>query len=205
MSGTNEAMRAPRQARSQASAGRMLDAALAILEREGAAGLTIAAVSQESGVSNGSLYHRFGDRQGLLLAAQQRFLEKLEADWLSASAPLWQSEDLDTVLARLVEEYLETFAAHRRIFHAFMVTGYNDPELRARGAETGRRIAHFMIEQLTGRFGCSPEAADTAHRILFSQVTLMTMFADEEISARAVNAEVRRAQLAAALKAVLAG
>lgn len=50
---TSEGLRKPQQSRSQQSTGRMLDTALAILDREGLEGLSIAAVSRESGVSNG--------------------------------------------------------------------------------------------------------------------------------------------------------
>lgn len=199
---TTDGMRAPRQARSQDSTGRLLDAALAILARDGMAGLTTAAVSRESGVSNGALYHRFRDRRNLLLAAQDRFLSRLETDWLAATALIGQ-ESRREILPRLIKAILGVFAEYRDVFQAFMVSGHDDPALRERGAETSRRMAGFVTGQLAERFGCSPDAADTAYRILFGQLTLIALFPDNEVSALAVPAEVRTEHMTRALEAVL--
>ena len=65
-------MRTPLQTRSTSSADRMLEATLELLEHGGLTSVTVAAVAQRAGTSNGSLYHRFGDRGGLLQAAQDR-------------------------------------------------------------------------------------------------------------------------------------
>jgi AcrR family transcriptional regulator len=54
----------------------MLDAALVILERDGLQGPTIAAVAKEAGVGIGTIYHRFKDRMGLVIAAEDRFLRR---------------------------------------------------------------------------------------------------------------------------------
>ncbi|QIS16949.1 TetR/AcrR family transcriptional regulator [Nocardia terpenica] len=196
-------MRAPQQARSQDSTTRMLDAALAILDRDGAAGLTIANVSLESGVSNGALYHRFGNRHQLFIAAQQRFLDTLKADWLTAAAPIWQVTEPHVLLARLVEVFVRIFTDHRRTFHAFMVTGHDNTDLRARGTRASTRAAQFVVDQLTDRFGCSPQAADTAYHMLFAHALLITQFSDEEISTTPVPPEIRRHHLTRALHAVL--
>ena len=114
----------------------MLDAALTLLDRDGMAGLTIAAVSRESGVSNGALYHRFGDRRSLLLAAHDRFLSRLELDWLSASAPIWAIDEPDVLLSELVANYLQVFTEHRRTFRAFLMSKDSDVDVRARGLAT---------------------------------------------------------------------
>jgi AcrR family transcriptional regulator len=199
-----DGMRAPRQARSQDSTSRVLDAALAILDRDGMTGLSTAAVSRESGVSNGSIYHRFGDRHSLLVAAQERFLERFQAEWLTAGTPVWDIADQHMLLARLVEIFLQSFTRHRGLLRVFMISGHDDADLRARGADRNRRAAQFFIDQFTERFACTPEAADTAFRLLFAQAALTVVFGGEEITALPVAPAVRRDHLARALHAVLA-
>ena len=79
-------MRTPLQSRSATSADRMLDATLDLLAEGGLGAVTVAAVARAARTSNGSLYHRFGDRAGLLLAAQDRALGAIETQTLAAFA-----------------------------------------------------------------------------------------------------------------------
>lgn len=53
-------------ARSQALRRRVLRAALDVVRSDGLAALTIAELTARSGVSNGSLYHHFGSRGGIV-------------------------------------------------------------------------------------------------------------------------------------------
>lgn len=202
--GASEGLRKPpKQSRSQDSTNRMLDAALAILGRDGMTGLSIAAVSCESGVSNGALYHRFGDRHGLLVAAQDRFLDQVESDWLTASAPLWELDDPEELLTRLTEEFLTLFTKRRALFHAFMVMGRADPDLHARGARTHKRSVRSATRLLAERFNCTPEAADTAYRIVYAQAVLLVLFSEEETAALHVDPAERLQHLVRALHAIL--
>ena len=203
MTTSSDGMRRPKQARSQDSTAKMLDAALDILSRDGVQGLTIAAVSKLSGVSNGSLYHRFGDRRGLLVAAQERFLSQVESAWVLHSGPIWDAPDTDTLLARVVDAFFEIFSTNRRLFQAFMVTGYDDPVLRARGTGTSRSAAAAMTALLVERAGCTKEAADTAFRVLYAQGILVALFTDDEITALDVANSDRRRHLLEAVRAML--
>jgi AcrR family transcriptional regulator len=195
--------RTPLQSRSQDSTDRMLDAALAIIARDGMAGLSIAAVSRESGVSNGALYHRFGDRHGLVVAAQDRFLERVENQWRTTAAPLWKLDDPRELLTRLAEAWLALFVQHRTLIHAFMITQWDDDDLRRRGARTNRIAAREIVHLLTERFRCSPEAADTAHRIAFGQAVLSIISSEDETSALPVAPAERLRHLTRALLAVV--
>lgn len=195
-------MRAPLQARSQHSTARMLDGALAVLDRAGLSGLTIAAVAAEAAMSTGAIYHRFTDRHQLVIAAQDRFLTRLEHDWLTSSAPIWAIEDRDELLRRLVAAFTETFTGHRNAFKAFIVTGNDDPELRSRGVESSRRFAAYIADRLTDRFGCTPVAAHAAYQLLFADATLSTMFTADEVTGPSTPV-ARSAHLATAIAAIL--
>lgn len=195
--------RTPQQSRSQESTDRMLDAALGIIARDGMAGLSIAAVSRESGVSNGALYHRFGDRHGLLVAAQDRFLSLIENDWLTASVPLRSLHDPEKLLTRLTQTYLRLFSERRALFHAFMITEWADADLHARGAQTTTFASHLIVGMLTEHFDCTPEAADTAYRIIFGQAILLVLSSENDTSALRVEPQERVRHLVRGLRAVL--
>jgi len=200
-----DGLRTPQQARSQTSTDRMLDAALTLLDRDGPPGVTIAAISRESGVSNGALYHRFGDRRGLLLAAHDRFLSRLESDWLSASAPIWAVDDPDALLSALVEAYLQVFTDHRRTFRAFLMSKDTDLDVRIRGLQTSERGSRFIVDQLATRFGCAPEVATVAYQLLYGQAILIVLFDDGDLPARQVRTRTLLDRLTRALAAMLRG
>lgn len=68
---------------------RVLDAVESLAARSGAAAVTIRAVGEATGASNGALYHGFGSRAGLLAAAWLRAARRFLTlqDELVAAAP----------------------------------------------------------------------------------------------------------------------
>ena len=66
--------RTPRQARAQVTYDSILQAAIQILERSGADALNTNAVAERAGVSIGTLYQYFPDKESILLAAARREL-----------------------------------------------------------------------------------------------------------------------------------
>ncbi|MCH9682928.1 MAG: TetR/AcrR family transcriptional regulator [Deltaproteobacteria bacterium] len=72
--------------RAEHTRARVLDAALRTFAEGGLAGLTIQAIRDRCGVSVGSLYHHFGNRDGIALALYERsllaLLDRIQADAL---------------------------------------------------------------------------------------------------------------------------
>jgi AcrR family transcriptional regulator len=64
--------RSPRQARSRATYDAILEAASQILERDGPSAFNTNAVAERAGVSIGTLYQYFPDKEAVLLAAATR-------------------------------------------------------------------------------------------------------------------------------------
>jgi AcrR family transcriptional regulator len=64
--------RRPMQARSHATWDAILEAAAQVLERDGPAGFNTTSVAERAGVSIGTLYQYFPDKQAILLAAAER-------------------------------------------------------------------------------------------------------------------------------------
>ena len=75
MDATQKKELGPQARRSEATRRALLDAAIADMEATGEASIRITKILKESGVTNGSLYHHFGSREGLVQAAiAERFL-----------------------------------------------------------------------------------------------------------------------------------
>jgi len=70
------ARKLPRQARSQATVGAILDATVQILDRQGLDAATTTRIAEVAGVSVGSLYQYFSHRDAILNALQEREFER---------------------------------------------------------------------------------------------------------------------------------
>ena len=64
---------------------RILDAARTLALTDGPRAVSVAAIADASGAPAGTLYHRFGSRDGILRAAWLRALEGFQAHWLEAA------------------------------------------------------------------------------------------------------------------------
>lgn len=131
--------RSPKQARSRATVEAIVEAAAQILERGGPAALNTNDVAERAGVSVGTLYQYFPDKQAILIAAARRelgplagrqralvqaliaMIERLGGDSLGAAkggmakrdqAPIRRRRGpaLDSRWADLIERLAETFA-----------------------------------------------------------------------------------------------
>ena len=70
--------RNPRQARAQATVDSILEAATQVLQRGGVAAFNTNAVAERAGVSVGTLYQYFRDKDAILVAVAQREMSKPE-------------------------------------------------------------------------------------------------------------------------------
>jgi AcrR family transcriptional regulator len=200
--------REPKQARSVASMHRMLDAAESLLEVGGPDALTVEAVVRSSGGSTGSFYARFGDRQGLLIAMQDRFLDRLGHSLADAFESLPADGDLAQTVHRFVTEFLAAFRIHRSAFIAFMILNRSEPSMRQRGAVASRAGARAIAQLLEHHADqiAHPEpglAADFAYRALFALATQTVMFDDREVSPHRYSSQTRENEAARLLLAYL--
>lgn len=67
---------------------RLLEAAALLIAERGAAGVTMEAVAAAAKVGKGTVFRRFGDRTGLLMALLDHSSRKLQADFLGGPPPL---------------------------------------------------------------------------------------------------------------------
>ncbi|MFC9930595.1 TetR/AcrR family transcriptional regulator [Streptomyces sp. NPDC127190] len=67
---------------------RLLDAASRLIAEHGVAGVTMEAVATAAQVGKGTVFRRFGDRTGLLMALLDHSARQLQSDFLSGPPPL---------------------------------------------------------------------------------------------------------------------
>jgi AcrR family transcriptional regulator len=143
------ARKKPRQARSARMVEDILEAAVRVLRREGARRFTTVRVADEAGVSVGSLYQYFPNKEALLF--------RLQADEWRDTGQLLRSileEEKQAPLERLRHAVLVFFRSERE--EAELRVALDDagalfrdaPEARAQHALARRRLRGFMRQVL---------------------------------------------------------
>ncbi|WP_197025861.1 TetR/AcrR family transcriptional regulator [Nocardioides sp. URHA0020] len=198
-------MRTPVQTRSTSSSDRMLDATLELLAVGGLQAVTVAAVARRAETSNGSLYHRFGGRAGLLRAAQDRALTAIEQETAASFARADAEPDDARALRHLARSALEIFARHRGAMRAFLVEGQGDAALEARNERSSHLLATTVTRWLRDRFDASRPDAEAAWRLLFALGASQALFDDARVSPGSISGADFADAVARAVGAVVAG
>jgi AcrR family transcriptional regulator len=79
----------------------ILDATRALVLAEGPRAASVGAIAKASGAPAGTLYHRFGNRDGILTAAWLRALERFQSRALAASADATLESAVATAVASI--------------------------------------------------------------------------------------------------------
>lgn len=103
----------------------LLRVAYRVLQKEGASSLTTRRVCEEAGVTMPTLYHHFGNRDGLLSAVHALALEK----FMAKKQALAQTADPVADLRSSCEEVLAFAAAHPGVTVAVMARAVEQPAM----------------------------------------------------------------------------
>ena len=135
----------PKQARSEDTARRILDAAQALIEREGLAGLSIPEVVRRARSSTGSFYARFRDKNGLLAALEERFFEDMHRllDELADPAR-WAGRPMRELLLVCNREMLRRLRQHARLVCAFAYRSAHEAGFATRVKRFHERLTDRM-------------------------------------------------------------
>lgn len=93
----------PRQERSKQTVERILDAATRIFHEHGYSGATTNDIADEAGVSVGSLYQYFPNKDALLVALTQRHIEATTSELTNLLIALPSNSELDEILRTVVD------------------------------------------------------------------------------------------------------
>ena len=99
--------KSPRQSRSVATVNAIFEATLQVLRGDGPARLNTTRVARRAGVSVGTLYQYFPNKQALLFAALERHLAML-ADAIERACDENRSATVEAMAAAVVKAYLQT-------------------------------------------------------------------------------------------------
>jgi AcrR family transcriptional regulator len=155
-------VRAPRQRRARATVEAIVDAAARILVERGWPGFNTNAIAARAGVSVGSLYEYFPDKQALLERLLLRHLAEAEAQ-LAAAGPETDPQTPEALVRMLVDGFV---SVHREdpALHRVLSSEVPLPaELRARVDGLLVRIVERVEGALTGRV---PSPAVTARLLV---------------------------------------
>ena len=142
----------PQQRRSEQMNEAILEAAIRVLEREGAEAFTTTRVAEVAGVSVGSLYQYYPNKASLLFCLHER---EARQTWGEVEALLDDdSRSARERLVRAVHRFFETEAAEadlRRSLQHAQVLFDETPEFRAIEARAAARVRDHLREALPGR------------------------------------------------------
>lgn len=179
----------PKQSRSIASTNRMLDSAEQIFATSGQDGLTVEAVTTMAGTSVGSFYSRFVNRDGLLFAMHERFIQRMDQFIETISEKAASRRTIREAIKVIVKGYYQLMQDNRNSITFFMLFKADDSKLKERGV-LANAAAAGKFKRVMKKFESEinhpdPEiAADFAFRFLIAMLVQQIMFQPAEVTGR---------------------
>jgi len=142
------------QARSRESLARLLQATVEVLDKYGIEGATIPRIAARAGVSPGTVYRRFPDKDALLREVCLRMLEANYRQTAELFAPeLWQDKSLAETARAVVDFILDRNRTHRGLVRALLIFTLQHPNAAfvRRSAVLREKTLHLVAELLLRR------------------------------------------------------
>jgi len=179
----------PKQARSEATLHRLLDAAEELIQEKGPADVSIPDIVSRAGSSVGGFYARFRDKDELLRALEERFLAEMR-DLLDAlAAPeRWARASIPEIVRAGVETLLRVFRERRSLLVAFMARaaqGRGLQEVLVFRREVSARFVALLHARRETLAHPRPEVAvDLAVQLVFGLMHQMIVFGEVRVGSR---------------------
>lgn len=144
------------QARSRETLQRLIQATEEILEKEGLPGATIPNIAARAGLSPGTVYRRFPDKDALLQEVFLRFLRRTTAFAEERLKPeLWEGTPLNTMAAGMIGGMLHGYRNCPGLLRAMVhfVQRHPDSRFRKEAEELQSRAMKLMTDLLLTRRG----------------------------------------------------
>jgi len=145
-------VRPPQQARSQLTLSRILDATEAILAEKSWEDAGVAEIARRAGSSVGAFYSRFRDKEALLVALHQRFIEEAFATSEAAlEEKRWAGASICAIVRDCVAFQIRENDRRRGLLRAFILCGIQDPSFRARAERLNERLQELFTKLVVAR------------------------------------------------------
>jgi AcrR family transcriptional regulator len=142
----------PKQARSQQTLFRILDAAEALIAEKGLADASIPEIVRRAGSSVGGFYARFRDKNEMLRALEERFFDELQQRVTELTEPSrWKNAPIESILRGCVQELVDTFRSREGLIRAFTVRASQEPLFIDDDLRLRRGVTQRLIALLSGR------------------------------------------------------
>lgn len=137
--------------RGETTRERLLEAAMAMLDAHGEAGVRVDAIADMAGITKPSLYHFFGDRDGLVAAAQAERYRRSMLFGMDAQTEATRRCSSRAEFRRLVRTWTDAIASpdgvdRRRVRIQVLGSAVSRPALRAQVAEVDADAARRLAE-----------------------------------------------------------
>ena len=147
-----EWVRPPRQARSHLTLGRILDAAEALLREKRWEDASVAEIARRAGSSVGAFYSRFRDKDALLSALHERFVEEAIATADTAmNEQRWANASICEIVRELVAFQVRLQDQHAGLWRAMALRATESPEFQARGLRMSRHMEELFTRLVVAR------------------------------------------------------
>lgn len=183
----------PKQARSEQTLLRLLDAAEALIREKGFADVSVPEIVHRAGSSVGGFYARFKDKDELLRALEERFLARLDerVDELADPA-YWGDAPTAGIVAACMHELVATHRAEQNMISTFLARAAADVEARDEGIRFRQGVSSRIGRLLLARRGeirhPSPEMAiDLGIQLAFGVMFQNTIFGETRCGGRALS------------------
>jgi AcrR family transcriptional regulator len=174
----------PKQARSERTLHRLLDAAESLIEETGSADVSIPEIVRRARSSVGGFYARFRDKNELLRALEERFFREQRARLERLTRPeAWGSAGVPAIVRACTAELVGVFRTRRALIRAFVARAVHDVEFRGEAQRFEREVADRVTALLLSRPGAighpRPEVGvPIAIAIVFGAMTAGVLFGD---------------------------
>jgi AcrR family transcriptional regulator len=145
-------IRPPRQARTQESLERLLDAAEELLAEKRFEDVHVAELVSRAGISVAAFYRRFEDKEGLLHALHERLCEEAFATADDAlAAARWEGAGIRQILEEIVPFLIRVLEAREALDLAVYQRGLTDAAMRERSVRLTRYVMEGLAKLLLDR------------------------------------------------------
>lgn len=131
------------QARSRESLRKLLKAATEVLGQYGVDGATVPRIARRAGLTPGSVYRRFHDKDALLETAILEILERQEETMKSSLAPMPSQISLQAFSERVISGMVDAYRAHAGLLRGMRQFVQNRANTAFCRQVSGLEVQHF--------------------------------------------------------------
>ena len=155
----------------------LLQAGVAVAEREGLAGLTVAGVTEEADLAKGTFYLYFADRAAFIDSLHQRFYERVSKAVVDAAGPLENGLRRQLVA---IEAYLDVCLENLAV-KALILETRSQPGLTTTMEEREKLFARLAEPNFEAMGAANPPVAARLAVAMTSETALMELEAGRRL------------------------